>query len=46
VQSGVQAYPAWSVMALGVATTHPTITAPAPTAVGPTTSFVPTRSRF
>ena len=46
VQSGVQAYPSWSVMALGVATTYPTITAPAPTAVGPTTSFVPTRSRF
>ncbi len=32
VQSGVAAYPGWSVMALGVATTYPTITAPAPAA--------------
>ncbi len=39
VQSGVQAYPDWSVMAVGVATTYPTITAPAPTADSTETSF-------
>jgi len=39
VQSGVGAYPGWSVMALGVATTYPTITAPAPAAFRTTTGF-------
>jgi hypothetical protein len=39
VQSGVQAYPQWSVMAVGVATTYPTITAPSPTATTSETSF-------